>query len=61
VEVSRPLSEAGEGAQAILSERRFALDAVIDLLLEKETISGAELMDAVRRSVDSAETVALSR
>jgi cell division protease FtsH len=60
-EVSRILSEAGQRAQAILSERRGALDAVIDLLLEKETISGVELMDAVRRSVDAAEPVALSR
>jgi cell division protease FtsH len=60
-EVSRILSEAGERAQAILSERRVSLDAVIDLLLEKETISGVELMDVVRRSVDSAEPVALSR
>ena len=60
-EVSRILSEAGQRAQAILSERRVALDAVIDLLLEKETISGVELMDAVRSSVDTAEPVALSR
>ena len=37
------------------------LDAVIDLLLEKETITGVELMDVVRRSVDSAESVAVTR
>ena len=60
-EVSRILSEAGERAQAILSERRVALDAVIDLLLEKETITGVELMDVVRRSVDTAEPVAVGR
>jgi cell division protease FtsH len=60
-EVSRILSEAGERAQTILSERRVSLDAVIDLLLEKETISGVELMDVVRRSVDTAESVAVSR
>jgi hypothetical protein len=29
------------------------LDAVIELLLEKETISGVELMDVVRRSVET--------
>jgi cell division protease FtsH len=60
-EVSHILSEAGERAHTILSERRASLDAVIDLLLEKETISGVELMDVVRRSVATTETVALSR
>jgi ATP-dependent Zn protease len=60
-EVSHMLSEAGDRAHAILSERRTSLDAVIDLLLEKETITGVELMDVVRRSVDTAESVALSR
>ena len=40
---------------------RGALDAVIELLLEKETISGVELMDAVRRSVDSVESASGSR
>ena len=60
-EVSRILSEAGERAHTILSERRVSLDAVIDLLLEKETITGVELMDVVRRSVDTAESVAVSR
>jgi cell division protease FtsH len=60
-EVSRMLSEAAERAHTILSERRGALDAVIDLLLEKETITGLELMDVVRRSIDTAEPVALSR
>jgi cell division protease FtsH len=59
-EVSQILSEAGERAYAILSERRASLDAVIDLLLEKETITGVELMAVVRRSVE-AESVALSR
>jgi cell division protease FtsH len=52
-EVSRLLSEAAARAQTILSERRQALDAVIDLLLERETISGTELMDVVRRSVQT--------
>jgi cell division protease FtsH len=59
-EVSQILSEAGERAYAILSERRASLDAVIDLLLEKETITGVELVAVVRRSVE-AESVALSR
>ena len=60
-EVSRILTEAGEQAAALLTERRHSLDAVIDLLLEKETIGGAELMDVVRRSIDTAEPVAVSR
>jgi cell division protease FtsH len=60
-EVSHILAEAGERAHTILSERRGSLDAVIDLLLEKETISGVELMDVVRRSVDGAESMAVSR
>jgi cell division protease FtsH len=47
-EVSRILMEAAERARAILSERRESLDAVIDLLLERETISGQELMEVVR-------------
>jgi ATP-dependent Zn protease len=59
-EVGRILSNAGEKAHAILTERRASLDAVIDLLLEKETISGVEVMDAVRRSVDTAKAVAVS-
>jgi hypothetical protein len=39
---------------------RNALDAVIDLLLEKETITSLELMDVVRRSIDTTEPVAVS-
>jgi cell division protease FtsH len=50
-EVGRMLSEAGDRATAILTERREALDAVIDLLLEKETITGEELMEVVRGPV----------
>jgi cell division protease FtsH len=60
-EVSRILTEAAERAQEILSERRASLDAVIELLLERETISGVELMDVLRRSIDAAEPVAVSR
>jgi cell division protease FtsH len=55
-EVSRILTEAGERANALLTERRHSLDAVIDLLLEKETIDGEELMDVVRRPVAKVAT-----
>jgi cell division protease FtsH len=51
-EVARLLTEAGERAGALLAERRASLDAVIDLLLEKETIDGKELMDVVRRPAE---------
>jgi cell division protease FtsH len=47
-EVSRLLLEAEERARTLLTENRAALDAVVALLLEKETISGQELTDAVR-------------
>jgi cell division protease FtsH len=60
-EVSRILSEAAVRAQEILSERRASLDAVIELLLEKETISGVELIDVVRRPIDAAERPPLRR
>ena len=55
-EVSRILTEAGERASALLTERRDSLEAVIDLLLERETIDGEELMDAVRRPVAKVAT-----
>jgi cell division protease FtsH len=55
-EVGRILTEAGERAGALLSERRASLDAVIELLLEKETIDGEELMNAVRRPADTVST-----
>ena len=48
-EVSRLLSEAEDKARRLLSDNRDALDAVISALLEKETISGEELTDVVRR------------
>jgi cell division protease FtsH len=51
-ELSRLLAEAADRARAVLAQRREALDAVIDLLLERETISGTELMAVVRRSVE---------
>ena len=49
-EVSRLLTEAEARAKQLLSENRGALDALIDELLEKETISGQELTDVVRRA-----------
>ena len=49
-EVSRLLSEAEERASGLLRENRAALHAVIDALLEKETISGEELTEIVGRS-----------
>ena len=49
-EVSRLLSEAEDRARALLSDHRAALDAVIAALLEKETISGDDLADIVKRS-----------
>jgi cell division protease FtsH len=48
-EVSRLLAEAEERARGLLSEHRAALDAVIAVLLEKETISGEELAEIVNR------------
>jgi cell division protease FtsH len=57
-EVSRLLAEAADRAGAVLVQRREALDAVIDLLLERETISGTELMDVVRRSVETQSVTA---
>ncbi len=49
-EVSRLLSEAEDRARALLSENRSALDVVVAALLEKETISGDDLADAVGQS-----------
>ncbi|MCU1489167.1 MAG: Microtubule-severing ATPase [Acidimicrobiaceae bacterium] len=53
-EVSRLLSEAAERAGALLLGRRASLEAVVDLLLEKETISGDELMEVVREPFGAA-------
>jgi len=47
-EVSRLLREAEQRATMVLTENRVALDAVVGVLLEKETISGQELTDVVR-------------
>jgi cell division protease FtsH len=48
-EVSRLLTEAEERARGLLSENRDALDAIIEALLERETISGEDLTDIVSR------------
>lgn len=57
-EVTRLLREAEDRAHELLSENSGALDAVIAVLLEKETISGEELMDIVgkvQRSTSGSE------
>src|SRR5580700_10264352 len=46
-EVSRLLAEAEQRATAVLSAHRAALDALIALLLERETIDGEELRAVV--------------
>jgi cell division protease FtsH len=45
--VTRLLNEAEARATAVLTENRAALDALIALLLEKETIDGEELKAVV--------------
>jgi cell division protease FtsH len=54
-EVSRLLSEAEERAGNLLRDNRGALDAVVGALLEKETISGDELVDIVNRTHAAAD------
>ena len=51
--MSRLLAEAEERASALLSANRDVVDAVVARLLEKETISGDELMEIVRGSIAS--------
>ena len=48
-EVGRLLTEAEERARRLLSEHRAALDAVVAVLIQKETISGEELTAIVNR------------
>ena len=45
-EVERILKEANERATTLLSDHREALDRVMALLLERETIDGGDVMDA---------------
>jgi len=47
-EVSRLLREAEERARTLLTDNRVTLDAVVTVLLERETMSGQELADVVR-------------
>ncbi|MCA1836623.1 MAG: cell division protein FtsH, partial [Actinobacteria bacterium] len=47
-EVGRLLREAEERALSLLTERRDALDRLIDVLLERETIDGADVDAALR-------------
>jgi cell division protease FtsH len=49
-EVTRLLSEAEERARSLLTGNRRALDAVVDLLLERETVNGQDLVGVVERS-----------
>jgi cell division protease FtsH len=53
-EVTRLLTEAEERAYSLLSQNRDALNDVIAALLEKETISGVELVEIVGRTQRSA-------
>ena len=57
-EVSRLLLEAEERATTLLTENRAALEAVVGVLLEKETITGQELTDTVRAARASKAEVA---
>ena len=52
-EVSRLLREAEERARTLFSDHRTALDATVELLMERETISGDDLADVVRRVDDT--------
>jgi cell division protease FtsH len=54
-EVSRLLVEAEQNATELLKKNRVGLDALIDVLLEKETIDGAELAQVVH-SAEAATT-----
>jgi cell division protease FtsH len=51
-EVSRLLSEAEERATALLTTRRDALDKVVGMLLERETIDGDDVIATVGKSPD---------
>ena len=48
-EVMRMLKEAYEEAKRILTEHRSTMDQIADFLIRKETITGAEFMDILRR------------
>jgi cell division protease FtsH len=46
-EVTRLLREAEERAKRLLTDHRDGLERVVELLLERETIDGDELLDAL--------------
>ncbi len=48
-EVSRLLSEAEERATSLLTEHRDALDRLVDVLIERETVDGSEVEEALGR------------
>jgi cell division protease FtsH len=56
-EVERLLKEADERAAELLRSRRPALDEVVDLLLERETIDGEDLMAIVGGTASRPRTV----
>jgi cell division protease FtsH len=49
-EVARLLREAETRATSLLRDNRDILDRVVDLLLERETIDGSELLEIVGKS-----------
>jgi cell division protease FtsH len=56
-EVERLLKEAGERAAELLRSRRTALDEVVGLLLERETIDGEDIMAIVGGTASRPKTV----
>jgi cell division protease FtsH len=56
-EVERLLKEADERAAELLRSRRTALDEVVDLLLERETIDGEDVMAIVGGTASHPKTV----
>jgi cell division protease FtsH len=53
-EVGRLLREAEQRALSLLTERRDALDRLIDVLLERETIDGDDVDTALRSTTPRA-------
>jgi cell division protease FtsH len=56
-EVERLLKEADDRATELLRSRRGALDAIVDALLERETIDGEDVMAIVRDTATRPGTV----
>ena len=59
-EVGRLLIEAADRARTLLVENRVTLDALVTVLLEKETISGQELIDVARSAGEPTPDTALT-